>query len=290
MLALYRCGRQAEALEAYSDARRVLVAEIGVEPGPELRRLQEAILRQDASLEPEVVVADLPRELDAATSPPLEGRRVELAWLRERWERARTGSGALVTVHGEHGIGKSRLSAELAGEANAAGAAIVYAAGTDPADAVLGALARAREPTRPTLVVIDDADAADDDLLASLAAMPRAIAAVPALVLVLSGEADAQALAHLPPDGSLLLQPLDVEAVHAIAVRYAPAHVGEDVPADWLLDASGGVPLRVTNAHRKRRRRWHGPHLGCENRRATGRPRAASRGRCGECRFHPRRT
>ena len=120
MLALYRCGRQAEALEAYSDARRVLVAEIGVEPGPELRRLQDAILRQDASLEPELLVADLPRELDAAAAPPLEGRRAELAWLRERWEQARTGSGVLVTVHGEHGIGKSRLSAELAGEAHAA--------------------------------------------------------------------------------------------------------------------------------------------------------------------------
>jgi DNA-binding SARP family transcriptional activator len=51
MLALYRCGRQAEALEAYQDARGVLVGEIGVEPGPALQRLHEAILHQDASLE-----------------------------------------------------------------------------------------------------------------------------------------------------------------------------------------------------------------------------------------------
>ena len=51
MLALYRCGRQAEALEAYRDARRTLVEEIGVEPGPELRALHEAILRQDPSLD-----------------------------------------------------------------------------------------------------------------------------------------------------------------------------------------------------------------------------------------------
>ena len=147
MLALYRCGRQAEALEAYGEARRVLVAEVGVEPGPELRRLQDAILRQDASLEPELVVADLPRELDAAAAPPLDGRRAELAWLRERWEQARTGSGVLVTVIGEHGIGKSRLSAELAGEAHAAGAAVVYAAGTGPPTPCSGyspALARQR--------------------------------------------------------------------------------------------------------------------------------------------------
>jgi hypothetical protein len=51
MLALYRSGRQADALEAYRQARAALVEEIGVEPGPELRRLHEAILRQDASLD-----------------------------------------------------------------------------------------------------------------------------------------------------------------------------------------------------------------------------------------------
>lgn len=69
MLALYRCGRQADALEAYQNARRMLVAEIGVEPGPQLRELQEAILRQDVVLEPNAGVAELPPQLDAATSP-----------------------------------------------------------------------------------------------------------------------------------------------------------------------------------------------------------------------------
>jgi WD40 repeat protein/DNA-binding SARP family transcriptional activator len=52
MLALYRSGRQAEALEAYRAARATLVEQIGVEPGPDLRRMQEAILRQDPALEP----------------------------------------------------------------------------------------------------------------------------------------------------------------------------------------------------------------------------------------------
>ena len=51
MLALYRCGRQAEALEAFRDARRVLLDEVGLEPGPELRRLNDAILRQDPDLD-----------------------------------------------------------------------------------------------------------------------------------------------------------------------------------------------------------------------------------------------
>jgi YVTN family beta-propeller protein len=52
MLALYRSGRQAEALEAYRDARRRLVDEVGVEPGTELRELHDALLQQDPALDP----------------------------------------------------------------------------------------------------------------------------------------------------------------------------------------------------------------------------------------------
>jgi YVTN family beta-propeller protein len=51
MLALYRCGRQAEALEVYRAARQTLVEEVGVEPGPEMRELHDAILRQDPALD-----------------------------------------------------------------------------------------------------------------------------------------------------------------------------------------------------------------------------------------------
>ena len=50
MLVLYRSGRQAEALAAYQEARRALVEELGIEPGPSLRELEQAILRQDADL------------------------------------------------------------------------------------------------------------------------------------------------------------------------------------------------------------------------------------------------
>ncbi len=51
MLALYRSGRQSEALDAYRVARRALVEELGIEPGSALQELERAILRQDASLE-----------------------------------------------------------------------------------------------------------------------------------------------------------------------------------------------------------------------------------------------
>jgi DNA-binding SARP family transcriptional activator len=52
MLALYRSGRQAEALEAYQAARRTLVEQLGIEPGPRLQDLERSILRQDPALDP----------------------------------------------------------------------------------------------------------------------------------------------------------------------------------------------------------------------------------------------
>ena len=113
MLALYRSGRQSDALAAYRQARAALVDAIGVEPGAELRRLHEAILRQDPSLEPPAEPhAELPPELDAGT--PLVGRDADLEWLRELWRSAHAGAGRLVLVTGPRGIGKTRLAAALA--------------------------------------------------------------------------------------------------------------------------------------------------------------------------------
>jgi DNA-binding SARP family transcriptional activator len=67
MLALYRAERQAEALDAYRQARAALVEEVGVEPGPELRRLHEAIFAQDPAL-------DLPSVEPSARPPPATSR------------------------------------------------------------------------------------------------------------------------------------------------------------------------------------------------------------------------
>jgi len=69
MLALYRSGRQAEALRVYQQARAALVEELGIEPGQPLRELQQAILRQDESL-------DAPRQL---VPPAGDGRKQEAA-------------------------------------------------------------------------------------------------------------------------------------------------------------------------------------------------------------------
>ena len=51
LLALYRCGRQADALRAYRELRTILVGQLGIEPGPEVRELEARILRQDAELD-----------------------------------------------------------------------------------------------------------------------------------------------------------------------------------------------------------------------------------------------
>ena len=115
MLALYRAGRQAEALRAYTEARDRLVGELGIDPGPALRELEARILAQDPSL-----AAAGPAGLEAVRAPmatgnlreqlsSFVGRTAELQELSEAVHSSR-----LVTLVGPGGVGKTRLAVEAA--------------------------------------------------------------------------------------------------------------------------------------------------------------------------------
>jgi predicted ATPase len=112
MVALYRCGRQADALRAYQAARATLAEELGLEPGPELRRLEAAVLAQDPELDlAGPPAAEGPRRTTNIGAPlnAFVGRETDLSTLRELLGRHR-----LVTALGTGGAGKTRLAVELA--------------------------------------------------------------------------------------------------------------------------------------------------------------------------------
>jgi len=128
MVALARCGRRAEALEVYRDARRVLVDQLGIEPGQELRALHERILAGDIE-PPAALVADIPpkpaRPADAvprqlpSTPGYLTGRQTELGTLINVLEGSAAGgaaaAGATVaiwTIDGMAGVGKTALAVD----------------------------------------------------------------------------------------------------------------------------------------------------------------------------------
>ena len=160
ILALYRCGRQAEALQRFEQVRVRLADELGVDPGLPLRRLHQQILTADPALAapPTVTPPPLPtpplplpgaaagpapaEPREGATDPDagprdephggtrtgpeaaLVGRQSEMSTVRSKLA-AITDVAAVLAIAGDPGIGKSRLLAELAGEAARAGRTVL---------------------------------------------------------------------------------------------------------------------------------------------------------------------
>jgi tetratricopeptide (TPR) repeat protein len=117
MLALYRCGQQAEALTAYRTVRDQMVQELGIEPGPPMQRLHRQILTADPALdpptpdaEPDMVPRQLPPDIGGFT-----GRDRELArlgrLLRQGYDR---GAPLITAIDGVPGVGKSALAVHAA--------------------------------------------------------------------------------------------------------------------------------------------------------------------------------
>jgi DNA-binding SARP family transcriptional activator len=138
MLALYRSGRQAEALSGYQDARRALADELGIEPSPALRELERRILQQDSSLNlgPPAAARNASAPASARTSvaaawadtPELIGRERELGVLDDRLDRAVAGDGGLLLLAGEAGVGKTSLAKAALG---ASAALVLPGAGSE---------------------------------------------------------------------------------------------------------------------------------------------------------------
>jgi DNA-binding SARP family transcriptional activator len=130
-LALYRGGRQADALAVVTRTRRQLADELGVDPSPALRRLEHDILTQAANLQPArqsisvrqpVSVAPPGRPTQAGRAEePIVGRRTQLTALDDALADALGGRSALVLISGEPGIGKTRLATELRRRADVLG-------------------------------------------------------------------------------------------------------------------------------------------------------------------------
>src|SRR2546430_5428211 len=224
MLALYRSGRQAEALDAYRDARLALLAELGIEPGRQLHELERAILSQDPTLDAlpprrtQVRAADTDVPRGRLASSPVVGRDDELSLLEAGIDDALAGRGRLFVVVGDAGVGKTRFADEVASRAKQRGSRILWgrgwAGGGAPAywpwrqamrdtrrtfpelevddqaarvryfEVVTEAL-RAEAAEQPLLLVFDDLQAADEGSLLLLEFVASDLPGMAALVLAL---------------------------------------------------------------------------------------------------------
>ena len=133
MTALYRADRQADALAAYRRARRILVDELGIEPGARLRELEALVLDQDDGLggRPATAASETPpatdrrREIEAVPLPRLGGRVIgrerQLAAMEDALARSR-----LVTLTGPGGVGKTTLALAVAHQRSGSGHAVYF--------------------------------------------------------------------------------------------------------------------------------------------------------------------
>ncbi|MCU1371461.1 MAG: transcriptional regulator, putative ATPase, winged helix family, partial [Ilumatobacteraceae bacterium] len=149
VLALYRCGRQPEALLAYEATREHLAEELGLDPSPDLVRLAEAVSRRDPSLDlvvpsPEPVapaplgpsVVPVPVTPGPIDLPPavterrarstFVGRERQLEALDRAWEAVGAGDRRLVTLSGEPGMGKTRLAQVFCQRVHDAGGHVLW--------------------------------------------------------------------------------------------------------------------------------------------------------------------
>ncbi|WP_421741590.1 BTAD domain-containing putative transcriptional regulator [Cellulomonas sp.] len=237
MTALYRSGRQADALRSYQRARSWLVEELGVEPSSELQAVHSRVLVHDQRLlGPTAPAAG--QSPARAVAPTFVGRAHELSELREAYRRAVAGGAVRVLVSGPSGIGKTRLLAELARHVQASGGTVTdLPSRVDVADAAT-----------PVLLLLDDVQrrsAAELRTLSDLLLLRRSrmlVAAAGTLDDLAAEQVDR--LADLLPE-RLTLAPLSPADVAALVELYVPQPDLADATASDDVRGAAGVPRQV---------------------------------------------
>jgi DNA-binding SARP family transcriptional activator len=286
MLALYRSGRQADALAVYRNTRQILVEELGLEPSLALQQLERAILRADPALEPAMPMADAmvdepgPRHGPCELPPDIEdftGREGDLAEVQQLLEGERATAIVISAIAGKAGVGKTALAVHLAHRlrshfsdgqlyVNLRG---VEAQALDPAEVLAGFLRvlgvegamiaegldermrqyRSRLADRRVLVVLDNA-AAEAQVRPLLPASPGCAALVTSRARLSGLEA-----AH-----PLTLDVLETDQAVALLAKLAgPGRVAaEPKAAQSIVRLCGWLPLavRIAGARLASRPQW----------------------------------
>jgi DNA-binding SARP family transcriptional activator/WD40 repeat protein/predicted AAA+ superfamily ATPase len=239
MTVLVRLGRRADALAVHRRAQEQLSERLRVQPGAELRAVEEAVINRDPMLFGVPLEATTVPPALATTVPPCVGREEEVAWLCAALDLAATRRAQARLVVGSPGIGKSRLIAEVAQRAAERGVVIRYWR----AD-VRGLETHVAEPDRLNLVIIEDLDQAQHEDVARVTAFVRSAMTRPVVTLVTCR--DPVRVGDLASVPKLVLSALDDAAVAEIVRIYAPS--ATDKAAASAMANANGVPARIHKA------------------------------------------